>query len=335
MLKNKKILLLIVFSLILINMPQLGGIAAADTIKIVGADCGWDSQMFHNAVAELIIEHAYDGYEFEVSTASSPMNWQAMIAGDVDLYIECWPDNMPTYPGDVAAGDILKIGLLAKDGKQGIYVPRYVIEGDPERGIEPIAPGLKSVKDMKRYSHLFPDEENPKKGRMYGAIPGWVADEILHNKYKYYGLDENYTYMRLGSEGSLFASLAAAYNLGEPWIGYCYEPTWIAGRLDIVMLEDEPYDAKLFHKGETAFPYSEMLIVSSAMFAERAPELMEFFGNYRTGSALISETLAYLDETKASYKDVAVWFLKKNDNLIDEWLPKEKAEKLRAYLAAL
>src|SRR5690554_2025327 len=96
---------------------------------------GWDSQMLHNEIAKFIVLNGYDNYDFQVSTGSSTMNWQAIIAGDVDLDIESWTDNVATYPEDVANGDIVDVGVLVPDSAQGLYVPRYVIEGDPERGI--------------------------------------------------------------------------------------------------------------------------------------------------------------------------------------------------------
>jgi glycine betaine/proline transport system permease protein/glycine betaine/proline transport system substrate-binding protein len=310
-------------------------LAAEGATTIIATDNGWDSQKFHNAIAALVIEHAYDGYRFDVSTASSTMNWQSIIAGDVDLDIESWTDNVASYPDDVAKGDIVNVGVLVGDSAQGIYVPRYVIEGDPSRGIEPKAPGLKSVADIGKYAEVFPDEESPDRGRLFGSIPGWMADEILHKKYEFYGLDKTFNYVRLGSEASLFASLVSAYNLGEPWLGYCYEPTWVVGRLDLVRLEDAPYEPSLFLEGKCAFPSQELRIVSNKWFAEKAPDLVEFLKRYRTSSAMISAALAYLEESRSSYGDLAVWFLKNNDSLLDEWLPAENAAKLRGYLATL
>ena len=326
----KKVIAVLFFVL---AATALGTVAFAAPVKIVATDNGWDSQKFHNALAEIVVEHAYDGFDFDVSTASSTMNWLSMIAGDVDLDIESWTDNVASYKDDLAKGDVVELGVLVPDSAQGLYVPRYVIEGDASRGIEPMAPELKSVADLKKYAAVFPDEEDKKRGRMYGSIPGWMADEILHKKYEYYGLNETFNYVRLGSEATLFASLVSAYNLGEPWVGYCYEPTWVTGKLDIVLLADAPYVYEDYLEGKTAFPSQELKIVSSGKFASRAPQLVEFFKRYRTGSAAVSAALAYLDETKASHADAAVWFLKNNDRVIDEWLPKENAEKLRAYLA--
>ena len=106
---------------------------STEPVKIVVTDNGWDSQKVHNEIARLVVEHAYTGYTFETSTASSSMNWLALIKGDVDLDIESWTDNVASYPDDVARGDIVDVGVLVPDSAQGLYVPRYVVEGDPER----------------------------------------------------------------------------------------------------------------------------------------------------------------------------------------------------------
>lgn len=326
-------MLLTIMGVLTIGLFGCGSSGSGETVKIVATDNNWDSQKIHNAIAEIVVEHAYDGYEFDVSTASSTMNWQSIIKGDVDLDIESWTDNVATYEKDVKKGDIVDVGILVPDSRQGIYVPRYVVEGDKERGIEPMAPGLKTVKDLEKYADVFPDDENPSMGRLYGSIPGWMADEILYKKYQAYGLDQSFVYTRLGGEAALFSSLVSAYNRGEAWAGYCYEPTWIAGKLDLILLEDEPYDEKTYLDGMCAFPTQKLKTVSSKYFAEKAPELVSFFEKYQTGSKRIGEALTYLDESKASYPEVAIWFLKKNDKLLDEWLSSENAEMLRGYLA--
>lgn len=303
-----------------------------ESVIITVTDNGWDSQKFHNEVARLAVEHAYDAYELRTSTASSTMNWQSMIAGDVDLDIESWTDNIASYSDDRAAGKVVDAGVLVADSAQGLYVPRYVIEGDSRTGLAPLAPDLRHVRDLKKYAHLFPDPEEPGKGRIYGSIPGWMVDGILYKKFLYYALDKNYNYMRMGSEATLFASLASAYNLQQPWIGYCYEPTWIVGKLDLVLLEDEPYEQQAFQEGKTEFPSQQLKIVSSSKFAAKAPELLPFFEKYKTSSVLVSKALAHLDDTGATHAEAAVWFLKNNDGLIDEWLAPTQAAKLREYL---
>jgi ABC-type proline/glycine betaine transport system substrate-binding protein len=52
---------------------------------------------------------------------------------------------------DIASGLYQELGLNFGDNMQGLYVPRYVIEGDTERGIEAMAPDLKAVADLAKY----------------------------------------------------------------------------------------------------------------------------------------------------------------------------------------
>jgi glycine betaine/proline transport system permease protein/glycine betaine/proline transport system substrate-binding protein len=296
---------------------------------IVFTNNQWDSQMFHNELAKFIVENGFEGYRVELSTGSSTLNWQGIINGDVDLDIESWTDNVATYEDDVARKDIIPLGILVPDSAQGFYVPRYMIEGDPARGIEPLTPDLKNVWDLVKYADVFEDPEDPSRGRLYGAIPGWMIDEILYKKYEYYKLNEGYNYFRVGSEAVLFASLASAYNLGEPWVGYCYEPTWITGKLDVVLLDDAPYDSALYQQGACAIPKQALRVVCGGHFPEKAPELVDFFSKYKTGSTFVSEALAHLEETKESHVQTAVWFLKEHDSLLDEWLTPEQAKKVR------
>ena len=330
---GKKGLTLALAGLLLVSLAGCGQAKGGEPVKITATQNGWDSQNIHNAIAKLVVEHAYEGYEFETSTASSNMNWLALVAGEIDLDIESWTDNVLSYPDDVARGDIVDVGVLVPDSRQGLYVPRYVIEGDPERGIEPMAPDLKTVKDLAKYPGVVPDDEDPAKGRIYGGTPGYMADDVLYKKYEAYGLDQYFTYTRLGSESGIAASLVSAYNLGQAWVGYNYEPTVVSGKLDLVLLEDEPYDPDLYFDGLCAYPAQALKIVSSRGFAEKAPELMSFFQNYRTGSALIAEALAYMDENNTSIEETALWFLKKNDSVLDQWLPAKNAKALRDYLS--
>lgn len=80
------------------------------------------------------------------------------------------------------------------DNFQGLYVPTYMIEGDPERGIEPMTPDLEYVTDLPEYWEVFQDPDDSSKGRIVGAISGWEVDQMLSDGIDEYGLDEYYNY---------------------------------------------------------------------------------------------------------------------------------------------
>jgi glycine betaine/proline transport system permease protein/glycine betaine/proline transport system substrate-binding protein len=331
-LKKKIILnLLCVIIVTLLSACSTNVSGDSEPIKAVFADAGWDSIRFHNAVASYIGNAAYNINGDDIP-GTTPITYNGMISGDVDVYMEVWVDNLPTYYQDLDAGKFKELGINFDDNKQGFYVPRYVIEGDAERGIKPMAPDLKTVEDLKKYSDVFVDPDDKTKGRIYGAISGWEVDTVMRNKYKFYGLDESYNYFDPGSEAASVAVIASSYDKGEPIVSYHWDPTWLTGKLDLVILEDAPYDEQLYPLGQTECPSMNITICVSNDFYEKAPEYCEFLSKYRTSSALTADALSYIQDTDASMTEAAEWFLKEHDELITNWLPEDKAELVRSKL---
>src|SRR5699024_2637077 len=106
-----------------------------------------------------------------------------------------------------------------------------------ERGIEPMAPDLKSVDDLPDYWELFKDPEDPEKGRIYDGPAGWELERINEVKVKAYGLDEHYNRFLSGSGPALHTSMIRAYEAGEPWLGFEWVPNWVTGLYDLTKLE--------------------------------------------------------------------------------------------------
>ncbi len=302
--------------------------------EIVFANAQWDSIMLHNAIAGVIAESVFD-YSWREIPGSTTVLHEGLIKGEVDVHMEVWTDNIASYRKDLAENKFKQLGVNFDDNYQGIYVPRYVIEGDSERGIEPVAPDLKYVWDLKKYPEVFADDSDSAKGRVYGAIPGWEVDEILHKKYLHYNLDENFIYFRPGSDPALSAAISSAYEKGEPIAAYYWEPTWLLGMYDMVLLEDKPYDEATYLDGETELPPVKVTVCISNDFAEDEAnkELIEFLSKYETSSALTSEGLAYMQESGANYTQTAKWFLSTHEDLLNDWLNNEQVQTLKSHLS--
>lgn len=313
---------------VLLMLPTLPANAAN---SIVFGDAGWDSMRFHNAVAMLVAQEAY-GYQTEMVSGSTAITYNALIKGDVDVYMETWTDSIAPYASDVAQGRIVELGVNYADNKQGFYVPRYVIEGDAQRGIEPMAAELKTVADLQHYSQVFSDPEEPRKGRIFGAISGWEVDEVMRRKVAFYGLDAMYNYIDPGSDAALAAAIAGAYEKGEPIVAYYWEPAWITGKYDLVLLEDAPYDSALYLKGECECPSIRLTVAVNPAFYQENPEFSEFLSRYQTSSELTSQALAYLSENSATYEETAKWFIAEHPELLDQWLSLDQAEAVRRAL---
>src|SRR5690554_5480906 len=149
---------------------------------IVISDNQNQSLWINNALASFIIEHGYD-YPVEIVEVSTGVMWQSLGTGDVHVQLELWRFNaLELYNDLIESGDLIDLGPIYERASQGWYVPRYLVEGDPERGIEAMAPGLRSVHDLADYVHLFPDPENPEMGAMVNCIIGWDCMEINNVK---------------------------------------------------------------------------------------------------------------------------------------------------------
>ena len=300
-----------------------GSPAPQEKTSITFADVGWDSIKLNNALAGLVAEEVF-GYTWEETPGSTPISHEALMAGDVDVHMEEWTDNIAAYAADLEAGRFVELGVNFKDNYQGFYIPRYVADAYPD---------LKTVKDLAKYPELFPDPEDPSKGIIYGGITGWEITEIMEKKVTAYGLDEYYNYFVSGSDAVLSASMTAAWDRQEPIVAYYWEPTWLLGMYDFVLLEDDPYDPETYQDGIGACPAVTVTVAVSNDFAASNPEFCEFLSNFSMPSAIISEALAYMQENNADYAAAARWLLtESHPELIDEWLTAEQAETLRAAL---
>ncbi|HEX7002742.1 MAG TPA: ABC transporter substrate-binding protein [Trueperaceae bacterium] len=310
--------------------------------QIVLAEGDWDSVLVHNAIASFILEEGF-GCDTRAIPGSTIPTQQGMIRGDIDLIMEVWMDNLPDFTQEALDnGQIVNLGVNFGDGQQGFFVPRYVIEGDAERGIEPIAPDLRTVEQIAQYAHHFRDPEQPEKGRFFNCIIGWVCEEINTAKLEAYGLSDDFTNFRPGTGAALAASIERAYVQGEPWFGYYWGPTWVLGKYDMVQLEEPDYTEECWNQlmshldnPETAcaYPPSVVNIMVNSEFAENAPAaVIEFLESYETTSQQVSDLLSYMQENDSLPRDAAMQFLESETDTWTSWLPDEVAQRVMEAL---
>lgn len=300
---------------------------------LVFADAGWDSIRFHNSVAKTIIENGY-GYKTDVIPGSTPATFTGLRRGDINIYMEVWTQNiLEVYTEAINSGDVIEVSTNFDDNAQGLYVPTYVIKGDTDKGIKPLAPDLKSVFDLPKYWELFKDPEDPSKGRIVGSPAGWKVDEILSKQMETFKLSEKFNYFRPGSDSALAASITKAVEKGEPWVGYYWEPTWIMGKYDMTLLEAPEYsDEKWNENFGCAFPAVKVTIAVNNKMPETAPDVVEFLKKYKTSSTLTSEALAYMQDNNVDTDAAAKWFLQNKEDIWTKWVPADVADKVKTAI---
>ncbi|WP_288296687.1 ABC transporter substrate-binding protein [uncultured Pyramidobacter sp.] len=300
-----------------------GAATGKEKTALTFADVGWDSIKLNNALAGLVAEKVF-GYTWQETPGSTPISHEALLKGEIDVHMEEWTGNIPSYAPDLRAGRFVELGVNFDDNRQGFYIPRYVADRYPD---------LKTVKDLARHAELFPDPEDASRGIVYGGIVGWEITEIMNRKIAAYGLDEHYNYFVSGSDAVLSAAMVSAWDRKAPIVAYYWEPTWLLGKYDFILLEDEPYDAARFQEGFGACPAVTVTVAASNEFAASNPEFCAFLARFGMPAAVISEALAYMNSSNAGYKEAAEWLLaKSHPELLDRWLSPEQAARMRAAL---
>ncbi|GAA0470885.1 glycine betaine ABC transporter substrate-binding protein [Alkalibacillus silvisoli] len=301
--------------------------------EIVLADADWNSIKVHNAIMQNIMEHGY-GFETDTLGGSTANTVQGLRDGDINVYSEVWTDNIrEVYEEAIELEEIIEVSVNFDDNDQGLYVPTYVIEGDEERGIDPLAPELETVQDLKDYPEVFQDPEDSEMGQIINGPSGWAVNETIVEKAEYYGLNEMFNIMSPGSDSAAVSSLASAYEDGEPWVGYYWSPTWVTASYDLTLLEDEPYDEETWQETRgTEFPPNDVTVAVHEDFPEQAPDVYEFLNNYETSTALTEEALVYILDNDAEPEEAAVWWMEEHEDLWTEWVPEDVAESVKAEL---
>ena len=187
---------------------SVGAVSATEkTTPIHFGDITWESGSFITEVLRLIVEKGY-GYPTDTLPGSTVSLEVALAKNDIQVIGEEWAGRSPAWVKAEAEGKVFGLGDTVKGATEGWWVPEYVIKGDPERGIKPLAPELKSVADLPRYKDVFRDPEDPSRGRFLNSPTGWTSEIVNSQKLKAYALNDSFVNFRTGSGAALDATSA-------------------------------------------------------------------------------------------------------------------------------
>ena len=303
-------------------------------------DITWESGSLITELLRIIVEQGY-GYSTDTLPGSTVSLEAALAKNDIQVIGEEWAGRSPAWVKAETEGKVFGLGDTVKGATEGWWVPEYVIKGDPERGIAPLAPELKSVTDLPRYAHVFKDPESPEKGRFLNSPTGWTSEIVNSQKLKAYGLDNDYVNFRSGSGAALDAEITSAIRRGKPVLFYYWSPTPLMGRFSLVRLEEPPFNEAAWKtltdannpnpQGSRSLP-AKLSIGVSAPFRNEYPQLVEFFARVDLPIDTLNKALAQMSEKRESPKDAALNFMRDHPAIWKAWLPGEVAERVEAGL---
>ncbi|WDH34000.1 ABC transporter substrate-binding protein [Pseudomonas chlororaphis] len=326
---------LLTFSLLAQQAP-----AADRAAPIHFGDITWESGSLITEVLRLIVEKGY-GYPTETLPGSTVSLEAALAKNDIQVIGEEWAGRSPAWVKAEAEGKVFGLGDTVKGATEGWWVPEYVIKGDAERGIKPLAPELKSVADLARYKEVFRDPEDPGRGRFLNSPTGWTSEIVNSQKLKAYGLSDSFVNFRTGSGAALDAEVSSSIRRGKPVLFYYWSPTPLLGKFKLVKLEEPAFDAEAWKtladannphpRGTRSMP-AHLAIGVSAPFKAQYPELVSFFEKVDLPIDLLNRTLGRMSETRQPPRQVAEAFLREQPQVWQDWVPSEVASRVSAAL---
>ncbi|HPJ24536.1 MAG TPA: ABC transporter substrate-binding protein [Synergistaceae bacterium] len=304
--------------------------------KVVFVDNSWDSIQVLNRIAGFVLQEGY-GFDTEYLFAETLPGLMGVERGEAQVIMEVWVDNYGDwYAKAQERKKIVPLGENYPGAPQGWYVPTYVIKGDPQRGIEPMAPDLEYIQDLPKYWELFKSPEEPKKGRFYNGPTGWVISTITETKFKTTGLDEYFEVFFPGSDMALSTAASTAYKRGLPVLIYYWEPSWLLGLYDMTLLKDKiPYSEERWVEGDYGcdYPRSRVWKMANAAFLEAHPEVRAFLERFETTLGQNNKALAYMKANEEDPAGAALWFLKEYPENWKAWIgDEEKSAKVAKAL---
>lgn len=301
--------------------PSVESAESKGVIKIHWAEN--TSNRIDAKLAELILVEEM-GYEIKhILLPLGPPTWEAVRAGDLDVAFEFWPSSSPErneylkeFGGDGSAAYLGEMGVL---GKSGYYVPRYVIAGDADRGIEAVAPDLVSWEQLNKYKEVFATLESAPKGRLIGCpYLGWQCMDEERAK----ALDLDYVVAVLGSEIALFAELEAAYARGEPILTYLWEPHWTHAKYDLVELKLPEYTDECWSTDFACdWPVDVTYNFGSATLQERYPDAYQLIWNLSLTNNQQAAMNLEIDVNNRDLEEVVREWKDANEAIWRPWVP--------------
>ncbi|NLW92085.1 MAG: ABC transporter substrate-binding protein [Syntrophomonadaceae bacterium] len=307
-----------------------------DKVKeaIVLADGTWATIQLHNRLIGYIIQNGY-GYPVEYLSGEELPLLRALAGNDIQIMMEVWTGDFPVEWKTMQKElKVKNMGTNYAGAVQGWFVPAYMIAGDVERGIEPVAPDLKYVSDLPRFGSLFAKNPSSQKSLLNNAPSTWVAADINRTKLKAYGLSSYYTLASTNSESDLTKSLLRYYEKGTPWLGYSRDPGLITAGQKMIMLREPPYDELLWQQHACAYPVTDVLIGANRSLENTAPELLDLLDKYETTYDQNIQLLQYLSKYAGNKNKAVIAFMKDKPDIWNAWVPDEVIKKVDTALAA-
>ncbi len=315
-----------------LKQAEAADCGSSETVSI--AEMSWLSAGALAHMADKILTNGYGCKTEMIPLDTVPTATSMLNKSSPDIAPELWISTAASIWEQIQEkGNVYKAGnVFSGGGEEGWWIPDYVAREHPE---------IKSITDLKANAKLFADVSDPDKGRLYGCPPGWGCEIITGNLFKALGLGETFELFSPGSGENLKASIARQVTRKKPVVAYYWGPTDVIGKYNLVRLEMPSHDPEKFKcltdkncvdPQVTGWAVGEVAVAVTTELRDKSPAVAEFLGKFQVPNAELSAALAWGSDNSASPEEVAVHFMKSNEDVWTKWVPSDVVSKVKAAL---
>ena len=286
------------------NVPE-----SSDPIKVIKND--WTGQLFSTEVVGELLKEM--GYNIEYVSAGALPQHPGIAQGNLHLQTEVWTNNVgDLYPNFVDKGEIVVVGDLGLDPKEGWVYPPYMEEK---------CPGLPNYMALYECQQAFATAATFPNGRVitYPADWGTRSRDLVAS------LEMPLEPIPGGSEGAMMAELKSAYAAQDPILMMIWQPHWIFADLDLNFVEWNPVDGECIEETqqkETACGFQQAAVpkVVRGGFEAKWPAAFKMVSNFKLTNEDENWAIFEVDNNGRDVEDVAKEWLKTNEALWRPWI---------------
>jgi len=288
--------------------------AHADTIRIPLND--WTGQNLTAQIAGQLLREV--GHEVEFVTAGAVPQLAAMAQGTLHFQPEFWDNNVgEIYPNALARGDILLVGALGLQSREGWIYPPYMEER---------CPGLPSYQALYDCAQAFAAADTFPNGRLitYPADWGTRSRDLVAQ----IGLP--FQPVAGGSEGAMIAELRSAVATQQPMLMMFWEPHWLFAEFDFNWVEFDAVDGECDEGNQSrgaacGFNQANVGKLVSRDFQATWPDAYVFVEAFQMDNHSQNEMILQVDQGGMSVEDAASGWIAANEAVWSPWVEAARA----------
>ena len=302
----------------IIAIPMAGAWADSnDPIKIPINE--WTGQHISAHITGALFEKA--GYSVEYVTAGAVPQFAAIAQGDLHLQPETWTNNVgDIYPKAVESGDIVVVGSLGLEPREGWIFPPYMKEK---------CPGLPSYEALYDCAQAFAAADTFPNGRLvtYPADWGTRSKDLVAQ----IGLPFNP--VAGGSEGAMIAELKSAVAAQQPILMMFWQPHWIHAEITFDWTEWDPAQGECVEESGQAkgsacgFQQATIDKIANKDFASKWPGAHKLYEVMSIDNATQNALMLEIDQKGRDLEEVIAEWIAANEATWGPWIEAAKAAK--------